>query len=316
MMYTIQLRARPDIKDGDMAQMRNEDERTLSALLEQDREMVMAQLQKGRTPDEAQAALEKETDRLIYRAGAWTETADAAQGMLQMLKDAVPLVGSVADAEVWEKESGSGARAGFRIPVPALLCLIAGIVCVTGSLIGQQTAGIFLHLSVIFWAAAGCVLLALGGYLAGKAHGRNAAKPRERQTQLTFLVDPEKIWHILQGTMLGADHRLENVREREKAEKRTGSGSSAELSKQDLQFFSDLLENAYARRRRFPSDETPGEQVELIRYYLHEKGIETEDYSQQSAGWFEILPADSKGVTIRPALIRDGVVIRKGVASG
>ena len=65
MMYTIQLRARPDIKDGDMAQMRNEDERTLSALLEQDREMVMAQLQKGRTPDEAQAALEKETERLI-----------------------------------------------------------------------------------------------------------------------------------------------------------------------------------------------------------------------------------------------------------
>ena len=58
------------------------------------------------------------------------------------------------------------------------------------------------------------------------------------------------------------------------------------------------------------------EQVENIRYYLHEHGIETQDYTPQTAGWFEMLPSDSETVTIRPAMLRDNAVVVKGIASG
>ena len=58
------------------------------------------------------------------------------------------------------------------------------------------------------------------------------------------------------------------------------------------------------------------EQVESIRYYLHERGIETVDYSRQDGKWFELLPGDDEAVTIRPAFLQDSVVVMRGIASG
>ena len=136
------------------------------------------------------------------------------------------------------------------------------------------------------------------------------------QVQQTFLVDPDRIWHILKGTLLSADHSLETAGETAASGESPQSAQDADrLSRADLAFFSELLENAYARRRKAPSEEALTEQIETIRYYLHEKGIETEDYSSQSVSWFELLPSGGESVTIRPALLKDGVLIQKGVAS-
>lgn len=284
---------------------------SLSELLEQDREMVMSQLVQNRAQESAVKALEKETDRLMFRAGSMqTDSDSATQGMLQVLKNALPLVSSVSEAEIWEKHGGQDKSGPGALPVSAIVCGIAGVVCVIAGMTGSGAFGIFR----VLWSAAGCALLLLGGWLAGRGRGKEPEK--KTQVQQTFLVDPERIWHILKGTMLSADHSLE------KARKMASSGESVEnkqdagtLSRSDLAFFSELLENAYARRRKAPSEEPLTEQIETIRYYLHEKGIETEDYSSQSAAWFELLPSGGGSVTIRPALLKDGELIQKGVAS-
>lgn len=329
-----------------MEEGRREENLALSALLEQDREMVMTQLSGSRTQEEALKVLEKEADRLMYQAGALEtgptgmgqagtkqagsgpyrrgsagiESAAAVQGMLQVMKNMLPLIGSVSEAEVWEKETGGNGSAARSIPLPAIICGAAGAACVIAGLIGSPLG--LLRIFQVLWTAAGCALLLLGGYLAGRSRGKDGGKRTKgrrnaQNLQQTFLVDPALIWHTLQGTLLGADHALESAQEAARtAQQAESSDAAGGMAKSELQFFSDLLENAYARRRQFPSDEGLGEQIENIRYYLHSRGIETEDYSSQSAKWFEILPADRNAVTIRPALVKDGVVVMKGVASG
>ena len=289
------------------------EEQSLSTLLEQDRERVMTQLIQDRAQESAVPVLEKEVDRLMVQAGALeTEQASAAQGMLQVLKCALPLAASVSEAETWEKDGGQGTGAKKPVPVSSIICGAAGIVCVIAGMLGT---GLFALLRVL-WSAAGCMLLLAAGWLAGRGRSRKTAKT-DTQVRQTFLVDPARIWHILQGTLLSADHSLKKAGEYAANAAQEGKEQAAgALKKEDLLFFSELLENAYAQRRRSESNEALSEQVESIRYYLHERGIETEDYSRQSAAWFEQLPSGGDAVTIRPALLKDGVVVMKGVASG
>ena len=305
---------------------RNEDTQTLTDLLKQDEEMVLAQLSSDRSAERAAGILEKEADRLMYRAGTFDpEQAGAAQGMLQVLKNALPLVNSVSEVETWKKEpdpASAGRFSGIHVPPLAMGSGILGIVCVIAGMIGSSAFAGFTRLFQVLWLLAGCVLLLLAGYLTGRGRrkqgkdGHGKGDP-DFSRQQTFLVDPAKVWHILQGTLLGVDHSLETARELARTkdmDQRTDAAGG--MKKADLLFFSDLLENTYARRRQSPSDEALTEQVETIRYYLHERGIETEDYSQQSAKWFEMLPSRGAEVTIRPAFVKDGELIMKGVASG
>ncbi len=287
--------------------------------------MVMAQLSADRTQENAVRVLEKETDRLMYRAGAFdARKAPAAQGMLQVLKSALPLTATVSEVQTWEKSAKKDAGKGsVRPPALSVVCGIAGILCVIAGLIGPGAFSGFTRIFQVLWTAAGCALLLAGGYLAGRGRrmeGRQktgSARAQDEEIQQTFLVDQARIWHILQGTLLGADHSLETARELFAGAASEGSrDASGSLKKADLQFFCELLENAYALRRQFPQDAAIAEQVESIRYYLHERGIETVDYSRQDGKWFELLPGDDEAVTIRPAFLQDSVVVMRGIASG
>ena len=287
--------------------------------------MVMAQLSADRTQENAVRVLEKETDRLMYRAGAFdARKAPAAQGMLQVLKSALPLTATVSEVQTWEKSAKKDVGKGsVRPPALSVVCGIAGILCVIAGMIGPGAFSGFTRIFQVLWTAAGCVLLLAGCYLAGRGRrmeGRQktgSARAQDEEIQQTFLVDQARIWHILQGTLLGADHSLETARELFAGAASEGSrDASGSLKKADLQFFCELLENAYALRRQFPQDAAIAEQVESIRYYLHERGIETVDYSRQDGKWFELLPGDDEAVTIRPAFLQDSVVVMRGIASG
>ena len=308
-----------------MEQRKKDEEQSLAAFLEQDKDMVMAQLSADRTQENAVRVLEKETDRLMYRAGAFdARKAPAAQGMLQVLKSALPLTATVSEVQTWEKSAKKDAGKGsVRPPALSVVCGIAGILCVIAGLIGPGAFSGFTRIFQVLWTAVGCALLLAGGYLAGRGRrmeGRQktgSVRAQDEEIQQTFLVDQARIWHILQGTLLGADHSLETARELFAGAASEGSrDASGSLKKADLQFFCELLENAYALRRQLPQDAAIAEQVESIRYYLHERGIETVDYSRQDGKWFELLPGDDEAVTIRPAFLQDSVVVMRGIASG
>jgi hypothetical protein len=296
--------------------MTTDNRESLSQLLEQDKEQVFASLQADRESGRARQVLEKETDRLMYRAARAADSSSrsrAVQGMLQVVKNTLPLLESVTDTEVWEKSASSASGRKRRVSAAAVASLAAGLFCIVAGLFSQASAGKVVSLGAVLWAAGGCALLALGGYLTGR--GRGGMEQAKPEVTYSFLVDPARVWHVLQGIVLTADHSLEEAEEYARLESSSQMGESAGLDKEELAFFSELLENAYARRRKSPDDAALAEQVASIRYYLHSRGVETEDYSEQSAGWFEVLPSGGGNVTIRPAMLHEGALIRKGLAT-
>ena len=307
--------------------MAEENRETLAGMLEMDRELVVGSLRAERTPAKAREILEKETDRLMIRSAAAspdTPGQQAVQGMLRVIRNTLPFLESVSETEVWEKNTGAG-KQGLHLSIPAILSLTAGLVCEAGALIGQSIAGRILRPGAVLTMLAGCALLVLGGCLTGRGRKEGRDGPvlsgartgaGDREAMQTFLVDPDQVWHVLQGIALTADRMLEEAEEAGKA----GSGSGAEqgqnpLKKQELSFFLELLENVYARRREDPEDASLREQVESIRYYLHTRGIDTEEFSEERSQWFEVLPSGGACATLRPALVQDGRLIRKGLAA-
>lgn len=82
--------------------MTTDNRESLSQLLEQDKEQVFASLQADRESGRARQVLEKETDRLMYRAARAADSSSrsrAVQGMLQVVKNTLPLLESVTDTE-------------------------------------------------------------------------------------------------------------------------------------------------------------------------------------------------------------------------
>ena len=112
------------------------DKLSLAALLEEDREMIVANLARDRSPEAAQSALEKAVDRVMYRytEAAGSETLrDAAQHILQAIKNTLPMIGAVGEARTWKKELPKGEKQGLRLNVWTVLTLLAGILLVAAA---------------------------------------------------------------------------------------------------------------------------------------------------------------------------------------
>ena len=82
-----------------------------------------------------------------------------------------------------------------------------------------------------------------------------------------------------------------------------------QASSSELDLFSDLLAAAYSQDPEYAL-----EKIEEIKYYLHRQQIEVVDYSENTAQFFDMMPGLHAG-TIRPAMVADGKLLRKGVAS-
>ena len=81
------------------------------------------------------------------------------------------------------------------------------------------------------------------------------------------------------------------------------------LSADELELMTTLLEGAYS-----DSGEIALESLEDVGHYLRRKGIETLEYDGKDEHYFELLPGD-KSATLRPALLCDGRLIKKGLAT-
>lgn len=287
----------------------------LLALLEEDRGMILASIERDRSPAAAQAVLEKALDRLALRAAEQyrdAEAREAAQLALSSLKSALPLLDAVGEVRRWQR-STTDAKGGRRAGTLAWIALAGGALLALAAVLGLAfSAGrgglltpvrallpVALGLAAVFWA------------------GTRFAKPAKSGVQAPsdvrdeFLVDPERVWHHLRGMVLVADGALDGLEGRRsarrvEAERRTESGP---LDRAQVELFAGLLENVYAQE-----GEDAREMAESIRFFLHGAQVEVEDYAPGRESWFEFLPAQRPG-TIRPALVSGGRLIKKGMAS-
>ncbi len=285
---------------------------TLLELLESDREMVLASLNRDRSPAAAQAALEKALDRVSLRYAEQCGDAaarDAAQTILRAIRSALPLVDSVGEVRRWQKTAPTPAARRIR---PAALGLAAvGVVLELAVMLGLLITGGRLTGAVAFLEALLPTALGMAAlYFAGLKQGRpDKKKDAANDVRDEFLIDADRVWHHLRGMLLLADSAVESARSRAAVDQQRQAAAQGPLDKAQAELFAGLLEHCYAQ-----DDADTREMAAGIRFYLHGLGVAAEDYAPGREAWFEFLPARKAG-TIRPALLIDDKLIKKGLAS-
>ena len=265
--------------------------------LEADKEQLMSGLAGAGTPEQAQGVLEKEFDRLLLRYNEeCTEerVRDAARYMLQ-------------------------AGSSFRMTKMAIACLAGGILFLAGAVLGLAvSAGEGLNLSALLGSIPAAILAGILLFFAGRLSYNNnssaAASRANDEQQVEIRVNPERVWSSLRAVVLSVDKSLQEARDAVNYEKNQLSASVGNgISPEEADLFSGILEISYSQREENPGDTTVQEMISTVRYYLHRKQVETVEYGGGKREWFELLPG-KQDATLRPALVRDGVLIRKGLA--
>lgn len=288
---------------------------SLTALLDEDREQVLANLAGDRALPAAQAALEKAIDRVMYRyveGCADASLADCAQRLLQSMKNTLPVMDAVGEARIWKKQVETGRRGRLAMKPAALALMLAGALLVLASvlavLIGSGAGGLLAFLKALLPVTLGSAALFLAGAQSAQPKREKASREGDLPVRTEYLVDAEKAWHCLRGAMLQADGQLERVREENALRLQAEQAPQVGMSPEALNLFAELLELAYAA-----SDENAREAAANMKFYLHNAQIEIVDYAEGRESWFEFLPANRPG-TLRPALVSGGRLLRKGLA--
>ena len=311
---------------------------TLQSIFEQNKERLISAVS-GAEPVSAVRAMNAELDRVLYTFNDQEENAgvrEAADSMIQVAKAACMLVDSAGETKVFGRtEYGKSAPAKEQVSKRGLLLLALGLigaaVTAAGTLLiasaaakgsaGWQSAGLPPR-----WVLLGVPLLtAAAFFLAGMLLRRGKGTPKETlHTETT--VDAGLVYSRLLSVMLVIDKRLEEVRDTARREEKARlKKQAAAADPAELELLSRLLEDAYGRRGE---DELADEEIGQIKFYLHRKNIDVVDWPVTASGqsgsegggtmsggeWFDMIPAFSGG-TIRPALVADGVLLKKGMAS-
>ena len=293
---------------------------SLQALLEADREMLEAALAKDRSLPAAQTALEKEIDRILYRCLEQCEDArlrSAAQYILQAVKNTLPLMDAVGEAQAWRRTIEPEARR--RVRPAALIFLFAGVLLVLATVLALHFGGGGFTLTLPLLRAAlpalgGMACLFWSGVLFARPEKKKAA-PEAPAVRTEFLIDIEKTWGKLRAIMMLADNALASVRDEAALERRRQAEAQAggDLDAQQVELFAELLESAYALRSGDRAEDAR-EMITGISFYLHGSAVDVIDFEKGKEAWFEFLPASGMG-TLRPALVSGGKLLKKGLAS-
>lgn len=302
---------------------------TLQTLLEQEKERLISALG-GADPVSAVRSMNAALDRILYAFNDGEENPRvraAADGMLQAAKAACSLADCAGETTIYGRtEYGKTAPGKRKLSKGGLLLLVLGLIGAASTVLGAQ----FLASSAAGlpprWVLAGVPLLTAAVlFFAGMLLRRGKETSKETLHAETK-IDASLAYNRLLSVILVIDKRLEEVRSAARQEEKARLREQASaLDGAELELLSRLLEDAYGRRGE---DELAEEEISQIRFYLHQKNVEvvdwTDDAVQQSgteggaavinSSWFDMIPAYSGG-TIRPALVADGKLLKKGMAS-
>lgn len=194
--------------------------------------------------------------------------------------------------------------AAAAAPVCGIACL--GAVPLSMLLTGQSTGVLSVPGVFLLTVLGGICLFASGRLSAGNR--QEAAVLREVQVR----PDTERIYRNMLTLTMVIDSCLADVEEARKIP--VGSAIDTAAGEKDeeklAKLFSQMLETVYA-------GEDPDAAADLasqIRFFLHGKGIEAVDFSEERAYAFDRIPAE-ENVTLRPALLKGDAVLRKGLAA-
>ncbi len=288
------------------------EELKLQDLLKEDKEMLLENMAKDRSPEAVRALLENELDRIAYRCSEGTKDERRAWSMqtyIKIIKNTLPFISSVNEVREWKRNVNTSAAKKFRpaAAVAAIAGLALVVIPVIMAITSKEGGLSFRSLPVTL---AGAVCLFLGGLL---FRARSKEKVPEEELKQEFLVDPAGVYQSLWGAFIITDKCIEDDMVSRDLSGGKAAAVDEDISAVETELLSGLLETAYTHRSQ---EDAAGneEMISAIRYYLHNRNIEVVDYTKEQESMFEILPSKRAG-TMRPALVCGSRVIKKGLAS-
>jgi len=286
----------------------------LQEILEKDRERLQAALHQAGTPEKAVPVMESEYDRMLYEYNEHCEDdyqRRCAAMILQVARMSVPLVDSIGETAIWEQGGKLVSEEKKKVRISAVLLLLAGIGLTLASaavLIG--TDQVLNRVYAFPFAAAGLAGGILCLFLSGLFFRKTTkASYSEKKLKAEPRIDVEKLYRSMHAAVLTADRNIADALSARKLEEEQKKREQSE-DKADISLYSDLLEAQLAKDGEYALD-----QISKVPFYLHQKGIEMVEYSEENRGWFDVIPGE-KRETIRPALVKDGQLLKKGIVSG
>ncbi len=290
----------------------------MTDLLEKDKDKLLTELSAAASADKAIHVLENEIDKLLLKHNEQCETdreRESAAYMMQAVRLSLPLIDSNGKIKVWESGQKSDEDTGGSFKPSFLVLLLVGLaLCVFGfgplMMDAYVAAGDNSRDQVILHGGATLVgLIAL--YFSGYMYSRPKKVSGKKEYQVDIRIDADRIYRNFRTAILSVDQSVEEIRaaERWKSREKAGSIEGRAVTQSELDLFSDLLAAAYSGDPEYAL-----EKIEQIKYFLHRQQIEVVDYSKENAKYFDLMPG-SKAATIRPAMIAQGGLLKKGLAS-
>gem|GEM_PF-520082 len=289
---------------------------TMLEMLEQDKPLLLSQLKDAGTPDKAEPILRKELDKLLAQKNEENQeerTRSAAARMVQTAELMLPLADSTGETRIWERADGTGeADRKRKVQVAgAVLCTLGVVITVALLvLLGLETGGKELLTDSLRMPV--YVLLALSAALFCFLGGVNLLSlPGEvkKEYMTEKRLDAEKIYRCLQAAIVSIDQNLkeEEAQARFEAQIAENQGEEGPLDEEEMALLSELTEGLYSKDGEYAL-----EKLQSVRYYLHKRNVELVEYTEDTASWFDRLPA-KRTFLLRPALVKDGQLIKKGL---
>ncbi len=271
----------------------------MTVLLEKDKERF---LQRVSSLKEASAVMKEASDQLGRMLYAFNEEESqeflqqCAYGLVQAAKASVGFLDCFEDATVWKTSVEKRERSKSWIP----LAIVAAGLCMTGLLLVRG-----IGLITLAMVAAGCLLAFVAGV-------RFTAVPKGGQeTRTEVNLSGQRVYRCLYGMAVAMDSVLDELQTQATIEKRRRLDAKEGLMDMGLvEMFASLLDEIYA----MDASESKDAMLSAIRYYLHKGNVELLEYNKDDARKFDVLPG--RGGTMRPAIVQEGKLLKKGLASG
>lgn len=289
----------------------------MTDLLEKDKDKLLTELSAAASAEKAIHVLENEVDRLLLKHNEYCESdreRESAAYIMQAVRLSLPLIDSNGKIKVWESGHRSEDDIGGSFKPSFLILLILGIaLCAFGFgplMMDAYTAAAANARDQVILHGGATIVGLISLYFSGYLYSR-PKKAGKKEYQVDIRIDADRIFRNFRTAMLSVDQSIEEIRatERWKAREKAGSIDGRTVTQSELDLFSDLLAAAYSGDPEYAL-----EKIEQIKYFLHKQQIEVVDYSKENEKYFDLMPGN-KAATIRPALVVQGGLLKKGLAS-
>jgi len=287
----------------------------LQEYLEQDKERFLSTIANLNKKDTVIKEVRAEYDRILYGFNEQELSAkikETVSYLMQVAKSSADLIDCNGKSVIYSRvEYGSRGAKGKRSWIFYVL-LIIGLVL-------MGLCGAYIYIFLIHFDDTNKSLMLLAGVLVSQiilfiagilSHRKSIENKDDLYAEVAY--DPQKVYQNVLAVVLVADKLLSDISVSETIElKKELQETKGGVNNDEVELLAQLLESAYGTRGEDASEEV----ISQIKYYLHVRHIELMDYDSEHASFFDKMPSPVKG-TFRPAFVLDGVLMKKGLASG